>query len=437
MTTSDCEFVFGDVLSERIRLVCAEKDVVAAVAFWGAEAKSQLFPHWGTRKIKLVCDISMGCNSQSSLASLGAPANPNLRVLDGLHAKVFWSEAGAVVSSANASRNGVGFSGAAAKNLEAGVFYAPGTKGWEDAKSFAEDCFAKGAVIDERQLARAPDIACDPARRIGPEGLASPSILERVVADPARFDGTLFVITGSTIKPSDLERLDRLRDADADEGLFEPAGRELVLHDGQETLRRPSTRVLMFWFGASRPEVQGYINTVLVPANAPEAIYGVRDWRSLWRALEMNAPAKAEALRRDVDAIRRLCPAADARDDGWIGNAHELAAALQELGWPEEVAGPSSQAGVVGNEDRPRQSPATARTRYAAVKRPREGDGYQQRIPIYDAVERLGGANRTELLAELRRQRYRRPGRGALNEAYCRIELTDMTRRGYLKRVSD
>ena len=56
---------------------------------------------------------------------------------------------------------------------------------------------------------------------------------------------------------------------------------------------------------------------------------------------------------------------------------------------------------------------------------------------MWEAVNKLGTANRAELLTELRRMGYARPNGAALDDAYCRIELTDMTKRGYLRRVVD
>ena len=57
--------------------------------------------------------------------------------------------------------------------------------------------------------------------------------------------------------------------------------------------------------------------------------------------------------------------------------------------------------------------------------------------PAREAVRRLENVNRSELLGELQRAGYVRPNDGPLDESYCRIELTDMTKRGYLRRVSD
>lgn len=83
------------------------------------------------------------------------------------------------------------------------------------------------------------------------------------------------------------------------------------------------------------------------------------------------------------------------------------------------------------------QAPSTPSTRYEVVSRPRESDGYVQRMEMWEAVKHLGSANRSELLTELRRRGYTRPNGATVDEAYCRIELTDMTKRGFMKRVSD
>lgn len=56
---------------------------------------------------------------------------------------------------------------------------------------------------------------------------------------------------------------------------------------------------------------------------------------------------------------------------------------------------------------------------------------------MWDAVQRLGSVNRSELLRELQKINYVRPNGAPVDEAYCRIELTDMTRRGFLRRVAE
>lgn len=44
------------------------------------------------RSARVVLDISMGCTSRNALIKLGVPDNPNVRVLDRLHAKIYVAE---------------------------------------------------------------------------------------------------------------------------------------------------------------------------------------------------------------------------------------------------------------------------------------------------------------------------------------------------------
>ena len=81
------------------------------------------------------------------------------------------------------------------------------------------------------------------------------------------------------------------------------------------------------------------------------------------------------------------------------------------------------------------QRPTTTATRFRVAMRPTIKDGYPQRIPLWEAVERLGSVDRGGLLLELRRSGYARPNGAIVDEAYCRTELTDMVKRGFLARA--
>ena len=83
------------------------------------------------------------------------------------------------------------------------------------------------------------------------------------------------------------------------------------------------------------------------------------------------------------------------------------------------------------------QSPSKPTTRYEILSQPPKDIGYLQRIPMWEAVQRLGSVNRAQLLTELLRQSYVRPKGAPVDEGYCRVELTDMTKRGFLRRIFD
>ncbi len=329
-------FLTGVQLADKIREICAADAVDCAVAFWSGTSRDEIFPRWREQKVRIICDISMGCNSQRSLEAYGAPDNKLLRVCDGLHAKIFISDAGAVVGSANASFNGLGRSGTAPGNLEAGVFFEVETDGWVAARAFFHAQWGRPApIIDQDQLNRAPQIARDPGPAIGSAARRSDSIFERVLAYPSAFEGTLFVITASEISDAAEKKLEGAHEQAKRRKIFEPAERELVLQDAAKSLAKASERVLMFWFGdPAKPKLYAYHNGVRISAGRLHAIYAVEGWKHFWRELSMDVPARKTAMANDEEIARRLCPSAKARRDGWVGTAHELADELKGMGYP-------------------------------------------------------------------------------------------------------
>lgn len=153
-----CEFLQGDDLSQKIREVVAGQDAHCAVAFWGCDAVTELF---GTDQlqrpdVQVICDLSLGGTNPDTLRALGAPDNPNVRYRDGLHAKVFLSARGAVVGSANASNNGIGFMGRNAQLLEAGTYFPPASDSWHSISDWL-------TALSEHRSARVDRVALEVA----------------------------------------------------------------------------------------------------------------------------------------------------------------------------------------------------------------------------------------------------------------------------------
>jgi hypothetical protein len=150
-----CKFLAGNDLSQMIRKVVSGKDARCAVAFWGQGAVRELF---GTdvlerNDVHVVCDLSMGGSNPATLRALGAPNNPKIKYLDGLHAKVFLSEHGAVVGSANASNNGIGFLGEDAQLLEGGSFFTKESNAWQSITAWLDGILKNGSKqVDNKAL---------------------------------------------------------------------------------------------------------------------------------------------------------------------------------------------------------------------------------------------------------------------------------------------
>lgn len=172
-----------------------------AVAFWGQEVVGKI-----PFDARIVCDISMGATNPKALEQLGAPDSSNLRHIPGLHAKLYLSDRGMVVSSANASEGSISPS-FPARHIEAGAYFDPDSKEYEHATKWFEQLWEKASLIDESAL--------DDARRAwrarerpnindhDKEQRTHASIVEAIFYSSERFKKIGFAVTTSTAKIED------------------------------------------------------------------------------------------------------------------------------------------------------------------------------------------------------------------------------------------
>ncbi len=319
---SECELLYGQALSDRVRLVCAEDEVDCAVAFLSTSVRDDLFPRWRKQTVRIVCDISMGCNSRSTLKAYGAPKNSNLRVRDGLHAKIYISAVGAIVASANASLNGLGLKNRPAGNMEAGAFFAPNSAGWSEAGRLFNELW-QSPIIDKGQLARAPKLASDPGKRISPSGQQDTSLLQRVRGYPDQFASVLFMAEHERIDPED-EAKARIRyDAAEQAEEFEPKSRSLILLAEHDAFPPIPSNVIMFWHNGrgTRFEIIAYYNVVSVRSRKYTTLWGVKRWDRFWSNQGVQAPERSLTVS-DQKFLTSL-------DEGsWVLSASDFSHAL-------------------------------------------------------------------------------------------------------------
>ena len=102
------KFLVGSNVKNEMSRIASAGKFDAAIAYWGGGVTDLLdFPSdmSGTR---IVCDAFSGACNPTTLREL-IQRGANVNFLDGLHAKVMLSGDGAIVSSANASSNGLAF----------------------------------------------------------------------------------------------------------------------------------------------------------------------------------------------------------------------------------------------------------------------------------------------------------------------------------------
>lgn len=124
-----------------------------AVAFWGTGADYEL-----RGACQIICDLESGACNPAVIRTLRKRDNCVALKLSELHAKVVISSAGAVVSSANMSTNGLGAEGAdASGTIEAGYFVPAKLPDYKKIVTWFEDVWDKATEITELDLAEAQE----------------------------------------------------------------------------------------------------------------------------------------------------------------------------------------------------------------------------------------------------------------------------------------
>ncbi len=203
------EFLVGGAISEAIKRVLGGRDVRCAVAFWG-EGAAEFIVGSGTKleDVRILCDIDLGATSPRALRALGAPTNADLREHPRLHAKVYISDLGAVVGSANMSANGLGF-GKKIGLEEAAVFLEPNSSSAHAAADWFDRMYKPAPVIGKEALRRAEKKYRPPRAMIPLAPVRTGSLLDLVVADPVGFGNLGFVLCNSQSTEAEIKKAKR------------------------------------------------------------------------------------------------------------------------------------------------------------------------------------------------------------------------------------
>lgn len=197
------QYLTGKGLVKRIRKVMAGDNPWMCVAFLGRTWAEELFDGaTPPEDLLVVCDLRMGMTVQTALRVGGAPNNKRLRHLPDqqMHAKVYASDMGAVVCSANAS-----YAALSSENrVEDGVWLPPEGDAYRKAKKTFIKRYKKAVPVDPDALLNAPEhLGARAAAAVGPDEAAilkdPPTLLQLLRHDPEAFKGIRFVFSNEDI----------------------------------------------------------------------------------------------------------------------------------------------------------------------------------------------------------------------------------------------
>ena len=233
-----------------------------------------LFPE-GLEDATLVCDISMRGTPKAALIEMGAPTNPKLLVRDGLHAKIYVSDRGAVIGSANASNNGLGLVPSGSGRLvEAGIFCPVGIPAYRAAAAAVDRLIRAATPVDGGDVARAPDRSRELRPMLSAADLHRLPLLDALQQAPGAFANlSVAVVTDDDLDEEKAEKVKhrylasaKAWDDDDDLGVV------FIQDDGDRAIETLKSNVLMFFMpeGArSRWSAVLYTRTRLLPRKRP------------------------------------------------------------------------------------------------------------------------------------------------------------------------
>ena len=209
------KYLTGADLNAKIRKTLQQPNPRMCVAFLGHDWVSALFSGKPPADLKVICDLEMGVTTKQALSNFNAPNNKRLRHLPDveLHAKVYLSDEGAVVCSANASQSALNNS----KRIEDGVWFSSDDPSHEKIANEFASRWQEPKKIGKKELKKAPLFI--------PKGSDSPSesspktLLELLKSNPAALHGIRFVFSNSE------------NDRDVEDSAFDMAKKQAVLNE--------------------------------------------------------------------------------------------------------------------------------------------------------------------------------------------------------------
>ncbi|WP_406735894.1 hypothetical protein [Thioclava sp. GXIMD4215] len=216
------EFLSGRELSEKIKDVMKGANPCMSVAFLSSGWFKLIFEDNIPPELKIICDVEMGCTPRDALKTAGAPDNPNLKYIPDkeMHGKVYISDRGVIVCSANATLAALRFD----TRIEDGVWAAEGTPLHQDVQRKFSERFDMAEKVSREILKKTPKKVFGPEYEKAPkDGLP---LLQSVLRSPSAFNGVYFVFTGDEIDDEVIENGDAQYEEESDETRVEKKNRD-------------------------------------------------------------------------------------------------------------------------------------------------------------------------------------------------------------------
>jgi hypothetical protein len=320
----------GGALARKIRDVCKGAGPHrCAVAFWGKDMPDLLFPG-RIGDVEIILDTAMGGTTRAALTALGVPKAQNVRVIEGLHTKLYIGPRGAVIASANASVNALGRDFAGGRLEEIGV--------WIDAvrdKAAYDKAGREFARLQKRSRKALPrDLERAPIgeprfmswiRRRGNRN----SLIGEVHSRPQDFGNVLFIFADQVATRDERQ---------AAKAEYEEQTAELAAMSGSDAIALKRTMVafygpndrtdlctaalaVMYWGVGDRFAIYAYSDLVRVPVERGDvcgtAYFGRRNWATFRKLAGLLGDVGIEAAQKTDLRLARALAGTETKGKRW------------------------------------------------------------------------------------------------------------------------
>jgi hypothetical protein len=146
----------ADIRKRIVKLITDSSEIDCAVAFWGRGA-TDLFPSTREKSIRIVCDLMSGACNPAVIRDL-MRVGVEIKKLDGMHAKIYWTQTGAIIGSANASANGLGEEDEETSSQAEAAIYTDEPEVLREASAWFNEQWKIGVPVDEPLLRQAEQL---------------------------------------------------------------------------------------------------------------------------------------------------------------------------------------------------------------------------------------------------------------------------------------
>lgn len=218
------KFLDGTETTKAIKnLVKKSKTIYAAVAYWGNGASEILEGLRPNADICIICDLMSGaCNPNETRHLLKTYGNANVLTLDKLHAKVWYTENGAIIGSSNISTNGLALEGKELSGqIEANIFIDDSATLEKIRTWFSEKIKPQARKIKDTDIAKITKIWDEKRanRKTGWEGNKKESLYEQLSRNLDAFKDKPYYVWVYEHDPLREDQKDKLKEEESVRGV--------------------------------------------------------------------------------------------------------------------------------------------------------------------------------------------------------------------------